>query len=187
MGSAGYGAEQSGNMDQLVAKNDSRMLLTFIMMVGLPASGKSHYVREKSYHFNNDRSRRTVVASTDNYIELVAMDEMKTYNQVFAEAIKPATKYCLDLVEKGVRDKSHIIWDQTNVSASSRVSKLRLIPGCYFKKCVVVHCPDTDTWNVRLKSRIGKQIPDHVLTSMAQNFQPPTLAEGFDEIEFVFT
>jgi tRNA uridine 5-carbamoylmethylation protein Kti12 len=36
-----------------------------------------------------------------------------------------------------------------------------------------------------LNSRPGKVIPDHVVNDMIENFEQPTLAEGFDQIWMV--
>lgn len=163
----------------------SEMILSFTMLIGLPASGKTTWIKSQAEHFNKD-ARKTVVASSDNYIDMVAMDKMKTYNEVFAEAADDAQKWCRKLVEDGVRNNYHIIWDQTNLSVKARRAKLSMIPKRYFKKAVVLHCQSTDNWADRLSGRPGKTIPDHVLTMMAKQFEPPTMAEGFDDIEFIF-
>jgi gluconate kinase len=47
---------------------------------------------------------------------------------------------------------------------------------------VVFKTPDADELAKRLASRPGKNIPDHVMRSMIENFEMPTEKEGFKEV-----
>jgi gluconate kinase len=47
---------------------------------------------------------------------------------------------------------------------------------------IVFKTPDTEELARRLASRPGKNIPDHVMRSMIENFDMPTEDEGFTEI-----
>jgi gluconate kinase len=47
---------------------------------------------------------------------------------------------------------------------------------------VVFKIPDVEELERRLNSRPGKHIPNHVMKSMINGFQMPTVEEGFDEI-----
>lgn len=125
---------------------------------------------------------RTVIASTDQYIEEFAKSSGKTYNEVFKECIAEAEKFMRNDVQNAIAAGHDIVWDQTNVSKVSRNKKLRMIPDHYEKIAVVFPVPDEDELQRRLASRPGKTIPSHVMSSMIANYQMPTLEEGFTEI-----
>ena len=96
-------------------------------------------------------------------------------------------KELADFAEDGER----IYIDRTNLSVKSRkkfIDKLKLHK--YEIECVVFPMPGTeklpsDEWNRRLESRPGKSIPGHVLSSMIEYYEPPTLSEGFSEITII--
>ena len=148
---------------------------TLYMLVGVPGSGKSTWVNNQSW------ASKCVYLSSDKFIEDYATSVNKTYNEVFGEYVKTAT----DLLTKRAITtnvaETDAIWDQTNMSIKSRASKLKLFP-CYKKIAVVFRTPDDDELARRLASRPGKHISDAVIKSMINNFQMPTLEEGFDDI-----
>jgi gluconate kinase len=49
---------------------------------------------------------------------------------------------------------------------------------------VVFRTPEPEELARRLASRPGKNIPDHVMRSMIDNFEMPTLDEGFTQVWF---
>lgn len=159
---------------------------TFIMLVGLPAYGKTTWIKAQSDRWNS-ADQRYIVASTDQYIEQYALDEMKTYNEVFADTIKSATRFMNESVRIAVAEGFNIIWDQTNLTIKSRASKLAMIPTHYRRECVVLQCDTKEEWFRRLESRIGKTIPPHVLNNMLKSYQIPKIEEGFDDISYVTT
>jgi predicted kinase len=157
-----------------------------LMLVGMPASGKTTYIKNEMSSFFNGSSRRTVVISTDNWIENYGADRMKTYNEVFAEAIKPATLAMELEARNAISGECHIIWDQTNLTVKGRAVKLAKIPKIYFKRAVVLSASTEEEWRERLEGRPGKNIPEHILDSMRKSYQGPTIAEGFDVVHYVF-
>jgi gluconate kinase len=74
-----------------------------------------------------------------------------------------------------------LIWDQTSTSVSSRKKKFNTLPN-YEHIAVVFPIPEPDELARRLASRPGKNIPEHVMRSMIDGFEMPTLDEGFVEI-----
>lgn len=153
------------------------MKLEFIMLVGIPCSGKSTLV--KSYSFLNP-----VVLSTDNYIDAKAKEENATYSEVFKKYIKEANKDLEVQLKKAIEEERHIIWDQTNVNADSRRSKLSKIPSTYRKTVVMIDC-DLEIALARNKVRgelTGKNIPEEVVESFYSVMQEPTKAEGWDAV-----
>ena len=150
---------------------------TLWMLVGVPASGKTTWLRDSDIDWN-----RTTLLSTDNIIEREAAALGKTYNDVFKKVIKQATREMNQRLQQAIADNRDIVWDQTNLTPDSRKSKLEKIPATYQKVAVYFPVPDTREWQRRLNSRPGKIIPQHVLVSMGQGFTMPSQAEGFDKI-----
>jgi predicted kinase len=149
-------------------------------LIGAPAVGKSTWVANQPFDWN-----KTVIASTDNYIERHAKSINKSYNDVFSDTIKPATKHLNSTVQDAIKNGLDIIWDQTNMTAGARKNKLNMIPNTYEKIALVFLPPEVEEHIKRLNSRPGKNIPQHVIDSMIKNFEMPTKQEGFTEIKIV--
>ena len=145
------------------------------VMVGVPGSGKSTWIRNQ---YLNDQY---VVASTDNLVEKYAAEVGKTYSEVFEEYMPTAVKLMADDVVEARDAEKHIIWDQTSMSIKSRKRKFNMLRD-YEHIAVVFKTPEPDELKRRLDSRPGKNIPDHVMKSMMDNFDMPTTDEGFSEI-----
>lgn len=163
-----------------------RPLYLFIL-VGIPGSGKSFYVNNqlsKDYPFLD--WNRTVVASTDNYVERVAKSRGKTYSEVFNEVMPRAVQHMTKTVLKAIKDEHDIVWDQTSTTIESRRKKLRMVPDNYRKIAVVFPTPDSEEHQRRLANRPGKVIPKSVIDQMQASMVTPTTAEGFDEVRFAF-
>ena len=144
-------------------------------MIGVPGSGKSTWIK------NQDWALGLTVASTDNFVEDHAKKQGKTYSEVFDEYMPTA----VDLMAKVVvhaREHGHdIIWDQTSTSKESRRRKFAMLPD-YEHIAVVFKTPEPAELTRRLASRPGKIVPDYVVSNMIDQFEPPTLEEGFEEI-----
>lgn len=156
-----------------------------IMLVGVPASGKSTWrIRCKVEDF-------TIELSTDDIIDLLADQWGYTYNEIFKDTISFAEKVMKrDFIEAAERDVDMII-DRTNLSAKSRRKWIEMLKLYQYNiEAVVFPMPGTEKlpseeWNRRLDSRPGKTIPGHILSSMIEHYQPPTLSEGFSKITII--
>ena len=147
------------------------------MMVGVPGSGKSTFIATQNFDWNN-----TMVISTDAIIDKRAAAQGKTYSDVFQSEIKSATTEMNQNLRNAISNKMDIVWDQTNLTAKSRASKLAQIPRDYRKIAVFFPTPNEKELARRLASRPGKNIPLSVVSNMISQIQPPTTAEGFDEV-----
>lgn len=157
-----------------------------IMLIGLPCSGKSYFNQHTLYEmFPQLSQNNTVFVSTDIYIEQYATQNNKTYNEVFQEQIKPATKNMYNMIEDAVKHNKNISWDQTNTSVKTRSFKLKAVPDTYEKIAVMFMTPEDKEHARRLASRPGKHIPDEVMANMKAQLEIPTEKEGFDNIIFV--
>jgi predicted kinase len=152
-----------------------------IMLCGVPTSGKSTYVEKlkKIKYWEN-----SVVLSTDDYIEKQAQRCGLTYNQIFDDVIKDATRE-LELELNMAKDKGKdIIWDQTNLSVKTRRKKLAKLPS-YYRRSVVYFEVSLEEALERNKYREGKFIPESILKRMWHQFEIPTRNEDFDYVEKV--
>lgn len=151
------------------------------MLIGVPGSGKSTWIET---HFGN-AADHLHVASTDAYIEEVAWNNQKTYNEVFKDNIKAAEKSMYEYIIETVKNDHDLVWDQTNMSRKSRAKKLVMIPDHYEKIAVVFQTPEEEELKRRLASRPGKTIPWGVMDTMIKCFNYPELDEGFDKVLYV--
>lgn len=148
------------------------------MLIGVPASGKSTWIKSQSW------SDKTVVVSTDRFVEEYAEQQGKTYSEVFDEYMPIAVRLMANQVLIAKANKCDIIWDQTSTTVATRAKKFNMLPD-YEAIAVVFKTPTKEEHSRRLNSREGKNIPAHVLQSMIDNYEPPTKEEGFSEIRYV--
>lgn len=150
-----------------------------IVLIGLPGSGKSTWVRNMLAKTDVDY----VVVSSDDEIERMAAADGLTYNDVFDKYVGKATGIMKQKFKDAVNNGKSIIWDQTNMSPKKRRGILNQVPKNY-RKIAVAFEVDDEELNRRLKNREkeGKTIPPHVVKSMAQSYVPPSKQEGFDEV-----
>lgn len=154
---------------------------TAYILVGLPGSGKSTWIKSKNAEGNY------VVVSSDDEIEKYAKSKGLTYSDVFQDYVKTATNLMNANFRSAIANGSDIIWDQTNLSKKKRRSILDQLPKSY-RKIAVVFRVDADELQRRLDKRAqeeGKTIPTHIVDSMRKTFEIPTKEEGFHEIIMV--
>jgi tRNA uridine 5-carbamoylmethylation protein Kti12 len=151
-------------------------MTTLHFMIGMPASGKTTW-RENYRKINS-----SIVASSDDFIEEMAKEQGKTYNEVFAKMSKGGERYVNALASYCVKHQVPMIWDQTNLSVATRAKRLAFFPSQWKKIGVNVKCKNFETWKDRLMTRPGKIIPAGTIEHMMKTFETPTFAEGFDEI-----
>ena len=146
------------------------------MLVGVPGSGKSTWVKNQEFWMKD-----YAYISTDMWVEMEAERRGVTYSEIFQEYMPKAVELMANQVELA-RDKGmDIIWDQTSTTIATRAKKFRMLPE-YYAIAVVFRIPEPEELQRRLASRPGKVIPSEVLDDMIAKWQEPTLEEGFNEI-----
>lgn len=144
-------------------------------LVGVPCSGKSTWANSQHW------ALACAHVSTDKWIEIFAKELGSTYTNIFQAwmptAVDCMTKEVILACDMG-RD---IIWDQTSTTVKSRAKKFAMLPD-YEHIAVVFKTPEASELIKRLASRPGKEIPWDVVSGMINNFEMPTLEEGFTEI-----
>lgn len=148
------------------------------MMVGVPGSGKSNWIAHQEW------ADKCAYISTDKHVEAYAASVGFTYDKVFHDIMpKCVALMTTDVIRARIRGLD-IIWDQTSVTIASRKKKFKMLPE-YDATAVVIRTPPTDILMQRLASRPGKTIPWEVVSSMINQWEEPTLDEGFKEILIV--
>ncbi len=148
----------------------------FIMLIGLPCSGKSTYAKENFTENYTIISRDDIVleeGGTSNYNEAWVKADHKKVDSVFTER-----------VQLSLKNNDNIVIDRTNLSSKSRNKVLCNVPDTYYKKAIVF-CTSNDIITERDIQRENKFVPVSVRLDMMKSFTPP-LYDKFDEIEYVF-
>lgn len=155
----------------------------FIMMCGLPGSGKSweanNILNNLKLENKNDPNYRCEILSSDKYREMLLGDEnCQNNNQLVFNSLHKDLIYFL---EQGY----DVIYDATNTTLKSRLKVLKLLKDeCLFDKiektCCIVNtpffiCVDRD------KSR-NRQVGYHIVKKFLHSFQCPQYFEGWDYI-----
>jgi len=159
------------------------MVNKLIILVGLPAVGKSTWV--KRFLKNNPN---TIVCGLDLFLEQEYpqfSSYVDKFNYHMSLGNKGLSKY-IDYMEnnkkEAVNKGYNLIIDQTNLTIKSRAKHL----GLPAKEKIAVFWRDTPKdWEKRLKTRgkkEGKVIPNSILEDMRNSIEFPTIKEGFDKI-----
>lgn len=152
------------------------------MLVGVPGSGKSTFLRQCQDEFGFVDN--TAIISSDKYIEQYAQEAGVTYSEIFEGSVKRATAAMNMELHHAIMDGKNIIWDQTNLNANTRKKKLSVIPAFYVKRAIYFEPPPIEILHERFKNedRKGKHIPDFILKNMLSIIEPPTEDEGFVDV-----
>jgi len=120
--------------------------------------------------------------STDNYIDREAQRVGMTYNEAFEDLIDSATRQLeIDFIEAKDNGRD-IIWDQTNLTIKTRRKKLSKLPS-YYRRGAVYFEISLEEALERSKHREGKLIAKDILKRMYNQFEIPTITEGFDYVD----
>ncbi|PWA78639.1 hypothetical protein CTI12_AA214840 [Artemisia annua] len=163
-----------------------------IMMVGLPASGKTTWAEK---WVNDHPEKRYVLLGTN-----LALDQMKVpglhrkhnYSERFNSLMDRATGIFNTLITRASKTPRNFIIDQTNVYKSARRHKLK--PFAYYQKIAVVSFPRPEDLKARSEKRLretGKDVPVDAVNEMLANFvlpkskDMPGTDEYFDQVVYI--
>jgi len=156
---------------------------TLIVLIGLPASGKSTY--RDAFVAKSDKEFEII--SSDDEIERLCLDAGTTYSEGFDRFIGKATGIIKQKFREAVNNGKNVIWDQTNLTGKKRRGILNKLPTGYRREAVSFEVT-LEELNARLTKReaeTGKHIPDFIVKKMANSYVPPTKGEGFDKVTIV--
>ncbi|KAJ1273001.1 hypothetical protein BS78_06G246400 [Paspalum vaginatum] len=162
-----------------------------MMMVGLPASGKSTWAEK---WIKEHPEKRFILLGTN-----LALEQMKVpgllrknnYGERFERLMECATWIFNKLLARAAKTPRNFIIDQTNVYKNARIRKLK--PFTNYRKTAVVVFPTPSDLKSRAAKRfdeMGKEVPAEAVNEMTANFvlplskDMPHSKEPFDEVIF---
>nr|CAD1832157.1 unnamed protein product [Ananas comosus var. bracteatus] len=162
-----------------------------LMMVGLPASGKTTWAEN---WVKDHPEKRYILLGTN-----LALDQMKVpgllrknnYGERFERLMNRATGIFNTLLARAAKTPRNYIIDQTNVYKSARNRKLKAFAD-YHKVAVVIFPPPNEL-KFRSEKRfkeMGKEVPAEAINEMIANYvlpmkkSMPNSNEVFDEVIF---
>ena len=149
----------------------------FIMLVGMPGSGKSTYRTRFTLRWPHFKDFTTL--STDDKVERIAMVKGSTYDAEWADNIKSATSELHEDFQKCIKERRSMLLDRTNLTVKARRGFLAPLPKAY-KKVAIYFEIDEGLRQQRVAGREGKSIPADAQEDMLKRYVRPTLDEGFD-------
>lgn len=166
----------TGQVAQELKRGEQPWLL---VLVGVPGSGKSTFTRALREKHEFD------VLSIDDALEALAKEHGVTYSEAHKRFFKEAKEHMRSTQSVALAQRRNVVWDQTNVSAKSRRSKLHdFIVAKYACYVLTFDCSEAELFK-RLDQRAtdtGKFVPRHVVIDMLKSYTPPTKAEGFSQV-----
>ena len=142
----------------------------FIMLVGLPASGKTTYAKQLE-------SEGYIVHSSDSIREeLYGSEEIQSNpHEVF--------KVLHERVKQSLAEGKNVVCDATNLQSKRRRNFLTELKkyDCY-KKCVFMATTFEEC--LRRNKLRDRKVPEHKMKEMYMTFSPVGYHEGWDEICF---
>ncbi|HXY87345.1 MAG TPA: AAA family ATPase [Candidatus Acidoferrales bacterium] len=147
----------------------------FIILVGLPGSGKTTW-------------RKTKVAQGYKGVVINPDDIRKTVFGVYFDPKKEhdVWEYIYKEVRRALLKGESICFDATNVRKKRRQTLIRLghehnayVEAIYFKVLSEV------ALRRNVKRMADKRVPLGIMIRMARNLQPPELSEGFDRVKVI--
>jgi predicted kinase len=145
---------------------------TFIMLVGIPGSGKSTYAKysmnESTKYFSSDAIRKELWGD-----ENCQQEHYKVFN-LMQERTLEALKNGYD-----------VIYDATNLTRKSRRGIMNLLPTYVKAKCIIVWASIEEC--IKRDTERERSVGEEVIKTMCRRFEAPFYDEGFDEIELYLT
>lgn len=143
-------------------------MATFIMMIGLPGSGKSTAAKELA------EITGAKIFSSDAYRAIYGSGEEDQSKNAFI-----FQKLREDVID-ALKNNKDVILDATNISIKSRRSWLNSLPKETFKQAYLV-LASYETC-LRQNAQRERHVPEFVIKRMYKQFETPSLYEGFDMI-----
>lgn len=146
----------------------------FIMMCGLPASGKSTKAKEFAKEYN-----ATIYSSDALREEMFGDVNDQGHNQELFTELHKRIKDCL-------RDSGNAIMDCTNINYKRRMAFLAELKNIPCEKiCVLMATPYE--WCLKRNAERERKVPEEVIKKMYRGFDVPWYYEGWDDIEVEYT
>ena len=140
----------------------------FVMLCGLPGSGKSTYAERL------EAEEGFIIHSSDKIrAELGDVNDQSKNEDVFNLLHKR--------VKADLNNRKNVCYDATNLNRKRRMAFLKELKNIECRKiCVFIATP----WEICLAQNFARdrQVPQEVMSRMYKSFQMPSIYEGFDEV-----
>lgn len=147
----------------------------FIIMCGLPGSGKTTYIKK----FHKDKM---VVSKDDIRRDILKKDIGNAAEESYVHWL---SLRCLELFFRANKD---IVYDITALKPKYRKEVANLAKRCGYKvECYIMDTP-IDLCKERAEKRSGKEwstSPSEVIDRMNKGYVFPKLSEGFDKLVII--
>ncbi|TWT24244.1 AAA family ATPase [Planomicrobium sp. CPCC 101110] len=147
----------------------------FLMLVGLPGSGKSTYAANIAasdrnwIHLSSDR------IAENNFAASHSADHQSVFSEMYRQTVQA--------LEAG----NNVLYDATNLASQKRKSFLNRIQSHHAETQAVVFLAPYTALKERNHKRSGRdRVPDHVMDRYIRGFQFPKRDENFDRIAVLF-
>ena len=145
----------------------------FLMLVGLPASGKSTKAKELAAKYD-----ATIFSSDELRVEMFGDVNDQEHNQELFVELHKRIKDCLNSGKSA-------IYDATNLNYKRRMAFLSELKNISCDKICVVMATPIAICRKRNTVR-ERQVPTHVMTRMYKSFNLPYWYEGWDDIQIEY-
>ncbi|KAL1517197.1 hypothetical protein ABEB36_000993 [Hypothenemus hampei] len=163
---------------------ESREECEVILMIGLPGSGKTYWVKN---HLAEEQKKYTVIGNSPLF------DRMTVEGQPMKSRFRGSWKILVDRIQKclnqltdqaSLRRRNYII-DQTNVFPNAQRRKLRSFDG-FKRKAVVVVCEDDEHARRQMDQRndYGKTVPENTMYDLKAQMELPQKCDWLEELVF---
>lgn len=144
-----------------------------MVMVGLPASGKSTYAKKIAIEEN------AIILSSDKLREELYGDinDSEHNTEVFSELHRR--------IKENLEQGKNVIWDSTNINYKKRQAFLKELKRLDItKECHLMATPYELC--IKQNKQRDRQVPEDVIRRMYKNIYVPQMYEGFNEINIVY-
>jgi predicted kinase len=152
---------------------------TATLLIGIPGSGKSTWIKQSELKFDF-----VAIISTDDIIDALAIESACTYSEMWKQVkFRDIQQQMFAKMQNAIAMEQSIIVDRTNIDRKARNKILCKLPPHYHRLGAVFTC-DLVELDRRLRERAektGKYIDPVVVQDMLNRYEEPTTDE-FDEI-----
>ncbi|XP_055751151.1 heterogeneous nuclear ribonucleoprotein U-like protein 1 isoform X2 [Salvelinus fontinalis] len=157
-----------------------------LMMVGLPACGKTTWASKHSESHPEKKYNTLGTNAIMEKMKVMGLRRQKNYSGRWEVLIQQATQCLNRLIQIAARKRRNYILDQTNVYGSAQRRKMRPFEG--FQRKAIVICPTEEDFKertLRQTDEQGKDVPDQAVLEMKANFLLPEPSDFLEEVVFV--
>jgi len=174
------GSVEAGDRTRGSPRIAGRDQCEMIMMIGLPASGKTTWVDK---HVSENPEKQYNVISTTTMINKMTVNgepRKKHYKGKWEQVVQKATRSLQEMLRAASQRRRNVIIDQTNVYPNAQKRKARPFEG--FQRRSVVVVPSDETYKERCGAQEAagcKDIPDEAIMEMKGRVRFGVLEDWF--------